>query len=87
LAKARTRRGGRSAFRAEFYQDLSAAKKPASKSTGVAARKRRRRKASIVLPVFGLFFLLCVIAVMGSSAMIWLRKLGAVFGVEWMGDG
>jgi hypothetical protein len=38
------------------------------------------------VPVFGLTFLLCVIAVAGSSAMIWLRKLGALFGVQWSGD-
>jgi len=39
------------------------------------------------VPLFGLSFVLCVIAVAGSSAMIWLRKLGTLFGVEWSGDG
>lgn len=78
----------RSAFREEFYQerrpaehDLSSQKRPGHGRAG-----RRRRSVSVWLPVFGLSFLLCILAVAGSSAMIWLRKLGALFGVEWAGD-
>lgn len=79
----------RSAFREEFYAD----RKPddgeaAAKRRAAQMRtRRRRRKVSVFLPIFGLFFMLCIIAVAGSSAMIWLRKLGALFGVEWSGDG
>ena len=87
MANSKTKRGGRTAFRAEFYQDGRQAKKAASKSVRGGASNARRRKASIFLPIVGLFFLLCVIAVGGSSAMIWLRKLGALFGVTWTGDG
>ena len=77
----------RSAFRAEFYrdrapisQDLRAPKRP------VNAPGRQRGSMSIWLPVAGLSFMFCLLAVAGSSAMIWLRKLGALFGVEWAGD-
>ena len=88
MAKLRTRQGGnRTAFRAEFYRDSSPTAKSKAASARAAAEQRRRRKASIFLPLVGLFFLLCVIAVAGSSAMIWLRKLGTLFGVEWSGDG
>ena len=87
MERTRTRQGGRSAFRDEFYTEAT----PVNKSRAAAAARReaakkRRRKVSIWLPLFGLFFLLCLIAVAGSSAMIWLRKLGALFGVEWSGD-
>jgi hypothetical protein len=87
LAKPRTRRGGRSAYREEFYRDVTPSNKPKSISARAAEAARRRRKASIFVPLFGLSFVLCVIAVAGSSAMIWLRKLGTLFGVEWSGDG
>jgi len=87
LAKPRTRQGSRSAYRAEFYRDVTPAKNTKAASARAVEEERRRRKASIFLPLFGLFFLLCVIAVAGSSAMIWLRKLGTLFGVEWSGDG
>jgi hypothetical protein len=86
LAKSNTRHGGRSAFRDEFYNDVKPAKTKKSASERRAASKRRKSKASIFLPLIGLFFLLCLIAVLGSSAMIWLRKLGAFFGVEFSGD-
>jgi len=84
MARTRTKRGGRSAFREEFYSENT----PVRKKTPSAKRaaRSRRRKVSIFLPMFGLFFLLCLIAVAGSSAMIWLRKLGTIFGVEWSGD-
>jgi len=74
----------RSTFREEFYREGDE-KKPARKKNGAGSQKRKRK-----LPVwtyvatFGILF--CVLAVIGSSAMIWLRKLGAVFGVHWEGD-
>jgi hypothetical protein len=86
-AGAKARR--RSAFREEFYADRRPSELDAAVPMREARRKSRRRtrKVSFMLPVFSLFFLLCIIAVAGSSAMIWLRKLGALFGVEWSGDG
>ena len=87
MAKSRARRGGRTAFREEFYADVRPTqKKSKSSAQRRAAAQRRRRKVSILLPLFGLGFILCIIAVAGSSAMIWLRKLGTLFGVEWSGD-
>lgn len=88
-AGARGRSSNRSAFREEFYAD----NRPDDQEIRLKNRaaqmrsRRRRRKASVMIPVFSLFFVLCIIAVAGSSAMIWLRKLGALFGVEWSGDG
>ena len=77
----------RSAFRSEFYTDSEARKKSASGSKkNDGGSGKRRRRVSVWVPVFGLTFLFCVIAVAGSSAMIWLRKLGALFGVHWSGD-
>ena len=78
----------RSAFRDEFYQDRRPVGQDTSpKKRAVKARQgRRRRTISVWLPVFGLSFMFCILAVAGSSAMIWLRKLGALFGVEWIGD-
>ena len=75
----------RSAFRDEFYKD--ARKKPparAAKRTSAASRVARRMP--LWMTAGGLAVLFCVIAVGGSSAMIWLRKLGALFGVYWVGD-
>ena len=79
----------RSAFREEFYQDRRPYEKAAARSKHLArgGARKRRRAVSIWLPVVGLFFMFCVLAAAGSSAMIWLRKLGALFGVEWAGDG
>ena len=77
----------RSAFRSEFYADRDARKKDGSSSKrNDGAAGKRRRRFSVWVPVFGLSFLFCIIAVAGSSAMIWLRKLGAIFGVHWSGD-
>jgi len=76
----------RSAFRSEFYTDSQGRKKNAGGSKKNDGGSRRRRRVSVWVPVFGLTFLFCVIAVAGSSAMIWLRKLGALFGVHWSGD-
>ncbi len=87
LAKSMTRRGGRGAYRDQFYGDATPTRKKRAASARGAVSKRPRRKVSIFLPLLGLFFLLCLIAVAGSSAIIWLRKLGALFGVEWSGDG
>ncbi|MDA1325589.1 MAG: hypothetical protein O3C34_12660 [Proteobacteria bacterium] len=86
MAKSGTKKSNRTDFRAEFYRSGASGKK-----TGAAAARRAqalisKRKVSILVPLFGLLFLLCVIAVAGSSAMIWLRKLGTIFGVEWSGD-
>ena len=77
-----------SAFRAEFYTERRAQKKDsnASRRDDRSRSGKRRRHMPVWVPVFGLGFLLCVIAVAGSSAMIWLRKLGAMFGVHWTGD-
>ena len=86
LANTRTRQGNRSEFRDEFYSNATPTKKTRGASARRAGSRGRRRKVSIWLPLFGLFFLLCLIAVAGSSAMIWLRKLGTLFGVEWSGD-
>ena len=87
----RTARSGprRSAFREEFYQDRRPFdQEPSAPKRAVKTRARRHRRAvSVWLPVFGLSFMFCILAVAGSSAMIWLRKLGALFGVEWAGDG
>ena len=88
-ANSRGRSANRSAFREEFYADRKPDKGDANANrlAAQARVRRRRRKVSVYVPVFGLFFLLCIIAVAGSSAMIWLRKLGQLFDVEWAGDG
>lgn len=82
-------RGGqrRSAFRAEFYRDRASVR-PDTRSLKRPAngQGRLRNSMSVWLPVVGLSFMFCLLAVAGSSAMIWLRKLGALFGVEWAGD-
>lgn len=84
-------RGGqrRSAFREEFYRDTRPANQPSGPAKRAASNRgsRRRRTMSVWLPTVGLLFMFCILAVAGSSAMIWLRKLGALFGVEWAGDG
>ena len=89
MKKLKRRKGGRSSYRDEFYADVKPdqIKKQAPALTWVSASRRRKRKVPLYVPLFGLGFLLCIIAVVGSSAMIWLRKLGTLFGVEWSGDG
>jgi hypothetical protein len=80
---------GRSAFREEFYADRRPDVKDASAKQTAAQSRARKGKGKVPawLPAFSLLFILCIIAVAGSSAMIWLRKIGALFGVEWSGDG
>jgi hypothetical protein len=87
LAKSGIKKSNRTDFRAEFYRGGASSKKTGTAAARRAEELRRKRKVSIFLPMFGLLFLLCVIAVAGSSAVIWLRKLGTIFGVEWSGDG
>jgi hypothetical protein len=74
-------------FRDEFYRDgknsNSAKKSNARKSNN---RSRGKKKMAGWVYVASSAILLCVIAVAGSSAVIWLRKLGALFGVNWTGD-
>lgn len=86
-AKGGPRKRSRTDFRAEFYRDGSddERRRLAAQRALDRARKRRGRvPLAVTLGCFGI--LLCIIAVGGSSAMIWLRKLGAVFGVYWEGD-
>ena len=75
----------RSTFRDEFYKD---ARPPpqASKRRHRGSAGRGSRRFPLWVTVGGLGMLFCVIAVGGSSAMIWLRQLGAMFGVHWVGD-
>tara|TARA_R110000787_G_scaffold89896_12_gene190225 strand:- start:68 stop:352 length:285 start_codon:yes stop_codon:yes gene_type:complete len=75
----------RSSFREEFYREGDD-KKPARKKANQSRGRKRKRKLPVwtYVATFGILF--CVLAVIGSSAMIWLRKLGAVFGVYWEGD-
>lgn len=75
----------RSAFRDEFYKDnREAPRRNASAQRGDDTQGARR--LPLWVTVGGLGVLLCIIAVGGSSAMIWLRHLGAMFGVYWVGD-
>jgi hypothetical protein len=72
----------RSAFREEFYKgqtsEIDEAPEPES-----APRRRR-------IPIWAfaviLTIVLCLIAVGGSTAMIWLKNLAAVVDVHWAGD-
>jgi hypothetical protein len=86
LAKPKSKAGSRSAFRDEFYRSAE----PFPKKNGTDRQKkiagRHRRRGSLALPLFGLGFLFCIIAVAGSSAMIWIRQLGTLLGVQWSGD-
>jgi len=76
----------RSEFRSEFYrEDDEEARRRLARARAAAARGRRQRMPLLVT-VGSLGILLCIIAVGGSSAVIWLRKLGALFGVQWAGD-
>jgi hypothetical protein len=75
----------RSAFRDEFYKDSR--QTPRASGTGQRGKDLGgARRLPLWVTVGGLGVLLCVIAVGGSSAMIWLRQLGAMFGVYWVGD-
>ena len=75
----------RSSFRDEFYKD---ARKPVVRKTVRNTAKIRGGQSRFPLwfTAGGLGLLFCIIAVGGSSAIIWLRKLGAIFGVHWAGD-
>ncbi len=72
----------RSAFREEFYKGQASVsdEPPDSQPT-----PRRHRMPIWALAVI-LTIVLCLIAVGGSTAMIWLRHLGAVVDVHWAGD-
>jgi len=75
----------RSTFRDEFYKDS----RPPPRPRALPRRGNQSngaRRLPLWVTVGGLSVLLCIIAVGGSSAMIWLRKLGAIFGVYWVGD-
>ena len=75
----------RSTFRDEFYKDArSPPRVTTSKARGQDGHGTRR--LPLWVTVGGLGVLFCIIAVGGSSAMIWLRHLGAMFGVYWVGD-
>jgi Flp pilus assembly protein TadB len=75
----------RSSFRDEFYKDARRAPR-ASGSSKRGQNGRTVRRLPLWVTVGGLGVLFCIIAVGGSSAMIWLRQLGAMFGVYWIGD-
>lgn len=75
----------RSAFRDEFYKDNRRAPR-AGRSAQRGQDGRAGRRLPLWVTLGGLGMLLCIIAVGGSSAMIWLRQLGAMFGVYWIGD-
>lgn len=75
----------RSSFRDEFYKESRPPPRTVKpKRRGVGGRGSRR--FPLWVTVAGLGVMLCIIAVGGSSAMIWLRQLGATFGVYWIGD-
>lgn len=77
----------RNNFRDEFYRD-GQYKKPAKGTASQRANDRSRRKKKLpgwaYMATSGI--VLCIIAVAGSSAVIGLRKIGALFGVTWSGD-
>jgi hypothetical protein len=75
----------RSSFREEFYKDSRRAPR-ANRSAQRNQDSRAARRLPLWVTVGGLGVLFCIIAVGGSSAMIWLRQLGAMFGVYWIGD-
>lgn len=75
----------RSSFRDEFYKDVRKPRK-AVKRSGASAGRTVKVRLPLWMTAAGLGVLFCIIAIGGSSAMIWLRKLGALFGVYWVGD-
>ncbi len=72
----------RSAFREEFYKG-QAAKSGEPPEPESASRPHR-------IPIWALAVILtivlCLIAVGGSTAMIWLKNLAALVDVHWAGD-
>jgi len=84
---AETRRQ-RSAFLDEFYKGKD---RPVSKSGETEQRTpaefghhKKRTPLWLLASLSGIT--LCIIAVGGSSAMIWLKNLARLFGVHWSGD-
>lgn len=72
----------RSAFREEFYKgQVSKSDEPPEPE----AAPRRHRIPIWALAVI-LTIVLCLIAVGGSTAMIWLKNLAALVDVRWAGD-
>ncbi len=74
----------RSAFREEFYKgQASKSDEPAEPEPESAPRRHRIPiwAFAVILPI-----VLCLIAVGGSTAMIWLRNLAALVDVHWAGD-
>lgn len=85
-ATAKTR-NGRSAFRAEFYRDEDEAeRRRIARARADDLRKGRRKRIPLAVTISAFAILLCIIGIGGSSAMIWLRELGALFDVYWTGD-
>lgn len=86
LAKIGKRR--RSAYLEEFYREArSPQPEPNSGIEQPHVGVRRRRKGMpiwLLTSILGIVF--CLIAVGGSSAMIWLRHLSSIFDVHWTGD-
>ena len=85
-AKGKRPAGAPSAFRSEFYREEPDAQKRAAAARALNRGRTRRKRVPLAITLGCFALLLCIIAVGGSSAMIWLRKLGAVFGVYWEGD-
>lgn len=86
-SKPQRQRGGRTDFRAEFYHDPDAAeRRRAARARAADTGKGRRQRVPLFVMVGCSAILFCIIAVGGSSAMIWLRNLGALFDVYWTGD-
>ena len=85
---AASRQQRRSAFREEFYggHDARARYLPVQvPPVGFTLRLRKsKRPLWVAAAGFGIVF--CMIAVGGSTAMIWLRQVAALFGVHFIGD-
>lgn len=82
-------RGRRSAYLAEFYngRDAPPERKDSRPDTAkFALRRRRRKRVPVWILAASLGLVFCLIAIAGSSAIIWLRALGNVFDVRWSGD-
>ena len=72
----------RSAFREEFYKGQESASDQRSEPEYAPRRRRMPLWALAVI----LTIVLCLIAVGGSTAMIWLKNLAALVDVRWAGD-
>lgn len=74
-------------FRDEFYRDgkhKKSAKGSASRRADGRSRGKKKLSGWVYVATSGI--VLCIIAIAGSSAVIWLRNLGGLFGVTWLGD-